>query len=211
MAQYIDFADFSNTLKRPSLNRNETWKFLADYPRDYVIEDFQLPENFQLKANKKQTVIRLLDRTDKENPQIAYAVDIELTDKKINQKSCTQILVWKRPLKEDLLNGFPAKMFKHFLKKYIVMSADELQTVDGKRFWEVRISEAFQNNHYVYFFDKSATDKKIQRIENSDDFFETFEPLGWGNDKAHQNKWFLISLSELSGEDKTELNKRDSF
>lgn len=198
MPKYLDFADFSNTLKRPSFNRNEAKKFLADYPCDYVVDGIDLPENFQLKSNKKQTVIRLLDRTDRENPQIAYAVDIELTDEKINQKSCTQILVWKRPLNEEALIGFAAKMFNHFLKKYIVMITDELQTVDGKRFWEVRISQAFQNNYFVYFFDKNSVDKKLQQIESSDDFFETFEPLGWGNDKAHQNKWFVISLAALT-------------
>jgi phosphoribosylaminoimidazole-succinocarboxamide synthase len=78
------------------------------------------------------------------------------------------------------------------------MITDELQTVDGKRFWEVRISQAFQNNHFVYFLDKNSVDKKLQRIESSDDFFEYFEPLGWGSDKAHQNKWFVISLEELN-------------
>jgi len=97
MPEAIDLTDFLGVLKKPRLNKNEAKKFLADYSRDYVIDGIVLPENFQLKSNKKQTVIRLLDRTDKENPSIAYAVDIELTDEKINHKSCTQILVWKRP------------------------------------------------------------------------------------------------------------------
>jgi hypothetical protein len=197
MPKYLDFADFSNTLKRPSFNRNEAKKFLADYPRDYVVDGIDLPENFQLKSNKKQTVIRLLDRKDRENLQIAYAVDIELTDEKINQKSCTQILVWKRAGSEELLRGFAKKLFNHFLQKYVVMITDELQTSDGKRFWENRIVEAFVENKFVYFLDKNSVDKKLQQIESSDDFFETFEPLGWGNDKAHQNKWFVISMTAL--------------
>jgi hypothetical protein len=111
MPKAIDLTDFSGVLKKPRLNKNEAKKFLASYPVNYEIEDLVLPENFQLKSNKKQTVIRLLDRTDKENPSIAYAVDIELTNETINQKSCTQILVWKRPGNEEGLNGFTAKMF----------------------------------------------------------------------------------------------------
>lgn len=197
MPEAIDFTDFSGVLKKPRLNKSEAKKFLADYPRDYVIDGMVLPENFQLKSNKKQTVIRLLDRTDKENPSIAYAVDIELTDETINHKSCTQILVWKRPGNEEALNGFPAKMFTHFLQKYIVMITDKQQTADGKRFWENRIVQAFQQSFFVYFCDKNLGENKLLLIENSDDFFEYFEPLGWGNDKLHQNKLFMISLTAL--------------
>lgn len=197
MPEAIDFTDFSGVLKKPRLNKNEAKKFLASYSREYVIDGMVLPENFQLKSNKKQTVIRLLDRTDKENPSIAYAVDIELTNETINHKSCTQILVWKRPGNEEGLNGFPAKMFTHFLQKYIVMITDKQQTADGKRFWENRIVQAFQEGFFVYFCDKNSGENKLQLIENSDDFFEQFEPLGWGNDELHQNKLFVLSMTAL--------------
>ena len=177
--------------------KNEAKKFLAGYPCDYLVSGIELPENFQLKSNKKQTIIRLIDRNDFDNPRIAYAVDIELTNEKINQKSCTQILVWKRPGNEEGLNGFPAKIFRHLLQKYIVMITDKQQTADGKRFWENRIVQALQERCFVYFFDKNLGENKLQSIENSDDFFEYFEPLGWGNDKLHQNKLFVISMTSL--------------
>jgi hypothetical protein len=198
MPEVIGLTDFSGVLKKPRLNRNEAKKFLADYSCNYVVDEIILPKHFQLKSNKKQTVIRLIDRTDFDNPRIVYAVDIEFTNEKINQKSCTQILVWASPENEDFLIGFPRKMFNHFLQKYVVMITDKQQTFDGKRFWERRIVDAFRENHFVYFFDKNLSENKLQRIESSDDFFETFEPLGWGNDKGHQNKWFLISLSEIN-------------
>ena len=139
MPEVIDFTDFSGNLKKPRLNKNEAKKFLASYPRDYQIDGINLPENFQLKSNKKQTIIRLLDRTDRESTQIIYAVDIELTEEKIDQKTCTQILVWTRPGEDEILQGFPAKMFHHLLQKYVVMITDKQQTADGKRFWENRI------------------------------------------------------------------------
>lgn len=195
--QNIEHADFSEILKKPSSNKAQAKRFLAKYPVDYKIENIVLPDNFRLMSNKKQTEIRLLDLSDKENPRIAYAVDIEISHEKINHKSCTQILVWKRPGNEEVLNGFPAKIFTHLLQKYIVMITDKQQTADGKRFWENRIVQAFQEGCFVYFCDKNLGENKLQLIENSDDFFEYFEPMGWGNDKLHQNKLFIVSIAEL--------------
>lgn len=197
MPQNIEHTFFSEVLKKPSSNKIEAKRFLAKYHTDYVIENMLLPDNFQLKANKKQTSIRLLDRTSGDNPQIAYAVDIEITDQRIKRKPCRQVLVWASPENEDLLIGFPRKVFNHLLQKYIVMITDKQQTADGKRFWERRIIQALQDNHFVYFYDKTTANGKLQRIENKTDFFEYFEPLGWGNDEFHQNKLFVISLTPL--------------
>jgi hypothetical protein len=63
-------------------------------------------------------------------------------------------------------------MFTHFLQKYIVMITDKQQTADGKRFWENRIVQAFQEGFFVYFCDKNSGENKLQPIESSDDFFE---------------------------------------
>lgn len=200
MPQNIEHAYFSEVLKKPSSNKQQAKRFLAKYPIDFAIEDIVLPDNFQLKSNKKQTEIRLIDKTDRENPRIAYAVNIEITNEKINHKSCTQVLVWTSPENEDLLIGFPRKVFNHLLQKYIVMIKDKQQTADGKRFWERRIIQALNDNHFVYFCDNSSGNMQLQRIKNKDDFFEYFEPMAWGNDKQHQNKLFVISLSALTSE-----------
>lgn len=197
MPQNIEHADFSEVLKKPSSNKIEAKRFLAKYPTDYIVDGIELPDNFQLKANKKQTSIRLLDRNDKDNPRIAYAVDIEITHEKINHKSCSQVLVWANPRNEELLTGFPRKIFNHLLQKHIVMITDKQQTADGKRFWERRIIQALGDNRFVYFCDKKEENMQWQRIGNDDDFFEKFEPIGWGNDKLHQNKLFVMSMTEL--------------
>ena len=197
MPQNIEQVDFDDVLKKPSSNKTETKRFLAKYSKPYSIDGIKLPLNFELKINKKKTAIRLIDRTDCNNPRIAYAVDIEVTDEKINHTSCTQVVVWASPENEELLIGFPRKVFNSLLQKYVIMITDKQQTSDGKRFWERRIIQALNDNHYVYFFDKNKDKKRLQSILNSDDFFEIFEPLGWGNDKKHQHKLFIISLTQL--------------
>ncbi len=139
-----------------------------------------------------------MDRTDFNNPRIAYAVDIEISAEKINHKSCTQVLVWANPKNAECLIGFPRKVFNHLLQNYVIMITDKQRTLDGQRFWERRIVQALEDNCFVYYCDKSENKHALQRIENADDFFEFFEPLGGGNDKAHQHKLFIISLTPLT-------------
>ncbi len=80
-------------LKKPSSNKIEVKRFLAKYSKPDFIDGIKLPPNFELKINKKKTAIRLIDKTDFNNPRIAYAVDIEVTDEKINHTSCIQVIV----------------------------------------------------------------------------------------------------------------------
>jgi len=197
MPQNIQQADFDAVLRKPSSNKIQAKRFLAKYSKPYSIKGISLPQNFELKINKKKNSIRLIDKTDFDNPRIAYAVDIEITREKINHKSCTQVIIWASPENEELLIGFPRKVFNHLLQKYIIMITDKQQTPDGKRFWERRIIQAFNDNYSVYFCDKNRSKNKLQSISNKDDFFEIFEPLGWGNDADHQHKLFIISLNPL--------------
>ena len=193
MPQNIQHADFSDILRKPSSNKTLAKKFIAKYSSPYIVDGLNFPDNFQLLANKKKTSIRLIDRTDIDNPRISYAVDIEVSDEKIKHKTCTQVIVWANPRNEELLIGFPRKMFNHLLQKYVIMVTDKQQTPDGKRFWERRIIQALDDNKFVYFCDKTSGTSNLQSILNADDFFEFFEPIGWGNDEPYQNKWFLIS------------------
>jgi hypothetical protein len=198
MPQNIQQAEFDAVLKKPSSNKAQAKRFLAKYTTPYSIAGITLPENFELKINHAKNAIRLIDRTDFNNPRIAYAVDIEITHEKINHQSCTQVIVWASPKNEELLIGFPRKVFNHLLQHYVIMITDKQQTPDGKRFWERRISQALEDHCFVYYCDKSHDNCNLQIIANVDDFFETYEPLGWGNDIAHQHKLFIISLTPLT-------------
>jgi hypothetical protein len=189
--QTIKRAKFAELLNKPSLNKQLAKKFLAKYPIDYSVKDIELPQGFELKSNKSKTKIRLLDSNDKTNPRIAYAVDIKISEEKIAYKTCTQILVWASPSNEDLLIGLPRKLFNHLLNTYTIMVTDREQTPDGKRFWERRIAQAFNDGLCVYFYDK--THNNLIQIKDNDAFLEHYEPLGWGNDDAYKNKLFVIN------------------
>jgi len=76
------------------------------------------------------------------------------------------------------------------------MITDQEQTPDGKRFWERRIVQAFNDGLFVYFYDKM--NHLLIAIKNNDDFFENYEQESWGNDKAHKNILFIISATPIS-------------
>lgn len=194
--QTIKRAKFAETFNKPSSNKAEAKKFLAKYPIAYIVDDIILPECFELKSNKTKTKIRLLDRSDKNNPRIVYAVDIKINHKIIIHQTCTQVLVWASPSNEDLLIGFPRKIFNHLLKHYAIMITDQEQTPDGKRFWERRIAQAFNDGLFIYFYDE--TNSILTAIKDNDDFFENYEPYGWGNDKAHKDVLFIISATAIN-------------
>lgn len=193
--QTIKRAKFAELLNKPSLNKQLAKKFIAKYPEQYSVDNLCLPNGFELKA--KNNKIRLLDRRDINHPRIAYAVDIKISHERIGQKSCTQILVWASSDNEDLLIGFPRKIFNHLLETYTIMITDQEQTPDGKRFWERRIAQAFKDGRLVYFFDKTNSHSNLERIKNNDDFLENYETKGWGNDELYKNSLFIISASEI--------------
>jgi hypothetical protein len=195
--QTIKRAKFAELFNKPSTNKQEAKKFIANYTIDYLVDEINLPEGFELKSNKRKTNIRLLDRSDKNNPRIAYAVNIKISEEIIGRKNCTQILVWASPNNEDLLIGLPRKIFNHLLKKYTIMVTDQEQTPDGKRFWERRIAQAFKDKHFVYFLDKTSNNPQLHLIKDEDDFFENYESKGWGDDEAHKNKLYIISATHI--------------
>jgi hypothetical protein len=194
--QTIKRTKFAEIFNKPSLNKQEAKKFIAKYTVDYLVDGISLPENFELKSNRRKTIIRLLDRNDKNNPRIAYAVDIKISEETIGHRSCTQILVWASPNNEDLLIGLPRKIVNHLLKTYTIMVTDQEQTPDGKRFWERRISQAFKDKNFVYFLDKTSSDSQ-HLIEDEDDFFENYEAEGWGDDKLHKDRLYIISAAQI--------------
>lgn len=195
--QTIRRAKFAEILNKPSLNKQQAKKFIAKYSIDYFIENVVLPESFVLKSNKNKTQIRLLDRSNNNEPRIAYAVNIKVTTKKISCRSCTQVLVWASPDNEDMLIGFPRKIFNHLLDTYAIMITDQEQTPDGKRFWERRIAQAFKDGMFVYFWDESNSISPLEQIKNNDDFLENYEPKAWGDDMLHKSKLLIIGASQI--------------
>ncbi|WP_375321606.1 hypothetical protein [Aliivibrio logei] len=197
MPLLIPETDFSDQLRRPSTNKAAAKKFLTKYPKPYQLEGFIIPEGYRFVTNKKGKQIRLIDKTDSSNPRIIYAVNIELSDKKIGQRSCTQVMVWSDPVEEELTIGLPKKVFSALLEEYVIMISDEEQTNDGKRFWERRLIQSLKNGHFVYFYDSFQLGSQLIQINTVDEFLEEYEPLGWGQDNEHKGKMFIISKMKI--------------
>lgn len=197
MPKLIPETDFSDNLRRPSSNKSAAKKFLAKYPKPYVLNGFDVPDTYKFVCNKKGKQIRLINKADIDNPRIVYAVDIQLSDKKIAQQSCSQVMVWSDPLEEELTIGLPKKVFNSLLDEHIIMISDDEQTEDGKRFWERRIVQAIRDQHHVYYYDSLQLGSSLIDIDSAEEFLDKYEPMGWGRDEQHKGKMFIISKTKL--------------
>ncbi|MDF4310680.1 hypothetical protein P3697_26995 [Vibrio parahaemolyticus] len=199
MPRNLVTAFFDDVLKKPSSNREQAQMFLTDglAPTPYIIDGLDIEDGFELYSKNNETSIRLIDHRKVDDPRIAYAVKVQVSDEKIGLSACTQVMVWANPRNEEVLLGFPRKIFNHLLEKHVIMITDKEQTPDGKRFWERRISNAFEDGLFVYYNDASDGETNLQLIPDEDEFFETYEPLGWGDDPDHMHKMFIISKHSL--------------
>ncbi len=96
--------------------------------------------------------------------------------------------------------GLPAKVFfEVLLKQFSVIATDYQQTEDGRRFWELRISEALDKGLHVYFL-KATGPREMRKISPSD---LEIDPNGeiWGYGEKYQAHWVLISDHELTPKD----------
>lgn len=199
MPRNLDTATFDGMLKKPSENKLQTQMFFTDgsTPEPYLVKGLKIADGFNLYSKNNETSIRLIDHRNIDDPRIAYAVKVQVSEDRIGHSTCTQVMVWANPRNEEALIGFPRKIFNHLLEKHIIVITDKEQTPDGKRFWERRISNAFEDGLFVYYKDASSGDGELQSIQDEDEFFETYEPLGWGYDDEHMHKMFIISKKAL--------------
>lgn len=105
-------------------------------------------------------------------------------------------MVWADPSNEDELVGLPKKVFNNLLQEYAIIISDSEQTPDGKRFWERRILQSMNSGFFVYYVDTNQLGS-LERIHNREAFFDHYLPIGWGNDKEHQGRLFVISVEDI--------------
>lgn len=107
-----------------------------------------------------------------------------------------QSLVWVHE-GSPYLSGIPQKIFfEQLLPKFGTIITDSQQTWHGKRFWKLRIAEAFEKNLNVYFYDFS--NHHITKIEDYSGFEEAeMHNDIWGPFNAHKMKRIIISNKEL--------------
>ena len=69
----------------------------------------------------------------------------------------SQTSVWRNPDYSDLPRFAPWVFWSYLLPKNGNILSDSVQSKDGKRFWQSRLSEAFENDYNVYVL--GITDK----------------------------------------------------
>lgn len=106
-----------------------------------------------------------------------------------------QSLVWTNP-KYAYLSGLPQKIFfEQLLPKFGTIITDSEQTWDGKRFWKLRLRDAFDLGLNVYYY--NFQDHQCIKMEDYGDF-ENIEEEVWGPSDLRKMRRMLITSKTLS-------------
>jgi hypothetical protein len=208
MPRLIPLAEFAKKLESFERNVSEASYFLEQGTAEYPVASIALPKGYRLlcsskdhkgKLGENQIKIRLVH-----GDEIAYAVNLNVLEGIVNGKHCTQVMVWRSldDKHEDALTGFARKMFEHFIEKYVVIVSDDEQTVDGRRFWQGRILNAFSKKMFVYFTDMNELDEDkdniVVQIETAEEFTAKWYDHGWGESEEFKDRLFVISKEAIA-------------
>lgn len=130
---------------------------------------------------------------------IAYYMQYEVKSLEyLNNRPCaTQVVVW-RDYNVYETQGISAKIFfKCLLYTWGTVMTDTYQTMDGEKFWRIRLVDAFQENIPVYFLDLNSN-KNIIRVNNEHELRSITDIHKiWGRDSSYKNKLLLITTMEI--------------
>jgi hypothetical protein len=118
----------------------------------------------------------------------------------LNCRPATQNLVWRssNALHAAVIRDVPQKVFfNYILEKYDVILSDNLQTGDGKFFWQRQMSNALAFGVHVYYYQMMTA--QLQPIPNQDALNELEDQL-WSEDEDQQYHLALISKVALPAE-----------
>lgn len=107
-----------------------------------------------------------------------------------------QVLVIRVKMTEATVKFARHVFFKILLPKYKALITDKQQTKFGRNFWEHAISDALTQNLNVYFLDRRPAVHVLHPIKDEDEL-ERFSSGIWGNTKAHDLTFAIISESPL--------------
>ncbi|MGF1905287.1 hypothetical protein [Aliivibrio salmonicida] len=209
MPRLISNASFDEKLSDLDRNYTDAEYFLSEGVVDYPLpnEDVVLPGNYRLvKSAKAHTYnggelikIRLIANDN----EIVYAVNLCILDDIVNEKHCTQIMVWRSSKRQhrSVITGFAAVMFEHFSESFVIVASDTEQTHAGRQFWKDRISDAIDDEKYVYFLDHAELSDdfvpQLNEITSFANFISVWFDHGWGPGEEYKDRIFLISLNPL--------------
>jgi len=164
----------NNTKKRESLLKSKTKDIPELNPNSEVYSCF-------LARPEGNTNIALIN--NKSNMLVFYADLKEHRSPIISNKSVTQTSIWRNYT--DLgTKGFATKLFEYLLQHFGTIISDDIQTHDGKRFWEEKLAEAEVRGAPV-----GLVNEKVQGISWKPsgvpilDWLEEVDAWGW--EKTH--------------------------
>jgi hypothetical protein len=215
MPRIINNANFEEKLTRLDRNISETETFLEKGTSPYFVDGVNVPDNYLLvKANSARPnnnggeieSIRMIHQDPETGTRtIVYAVNLNIdSNSTIKDQYCSQILVWRSTSvrHRNATSEIPSAMFFHFIEKYVVIISDTEQTNAGRRFWELRINDALDQNKFVYFTDFNDLDDDLNhtfdRIFDENEFNTKWMDHGWGESEEYKDRLFLISSKDFA-------------
>jgi hypothetical protein len=141
----------------------------------------------------KRTVFCL----DDELAMVVYEMEFRIGHNPVIGDYVWQTSVWRCSF--ATITQLPTDIFFNYLvsNDHVVLT-DSKQSWDGKRFWMDRITNAFDRDLNVYFFDFS--NNKLQKMHSKQEwlrFHHANQSKIWGKLDLHQMKRMIISDREL--------------
>lgn len=159
-----------------------------EMPAGYSLSKYQVKDD--------QFVVVALCHTTQE---VVYYIRVNIWDDVfLNEKPVTQVLLWRtikakhRAATRDLAENV---FFGYLLENYSVVASDSHQTVQGRTFWETKLSIALERGYHVYRYHRLYCDLTV--IESDEQISSNSCDL-WGDDEDYQNVLAIISKDEIS-------------
>jgi len=186
----------------------------ADWKLPEIFDDKDKNKNFYLKYKAPSQRIRVLFSWENQNLQliekgqrllllnhldqrVEYYVQYEYGSFR-NIKTITQIAIWAQhsfPLPNiDGLSAIKWVFFNYLMPRADAISADTLQTEDGKNFWLRRLRDAWDKGFFTYLVlrDKDT----IVEIKTTKDLNQLM-PFVWGHHSRYEFRRAFISPHKI--------------
>lgn len=165
-------ADHDNLQKYRSLNDDSRKKLLEQITPGVAL--YSLPTRYFI--------------LDTENQKLLYLVELKLSH--INGMSTiSQMKVWRDYSASETKGIAERVFFDYIAPRADLVVTDGEQTPDGKRFWMLRIAEAYRRGLPVYLFDYN--DKRIVQAMTFQEF-HAMVPAFYGSSQKYSSKRIAI-------------------
>ncbi len=141
----------------------------------------------------------VINHKDENIPRISYYMEFTFKFYSLlKRKAVSQIKVWSDTLDNITVNVAKIIFFNELLEHYDTIITDSMQTPDGQRFWNRRITDAFSLGYYVYYVCFSNKEKEILLIDNMSEFEKIKnDKTIWGDNASNMTKRIVITKDKF--------------